>query len=49
VNAPTGTIVRAKSTLETKWSGGRLLHIHIAPAASFEMEEIEEAHCSRWK
>jgi hypothetical protein len=31
--------------LRTKWSGGRLLHIHIAPAASFEMEEIEEANC----
>jgi MOSC domain-containing protein YiiM len=28
----------------TKWSGGRLLYIHIAPAASFEMEEIEEAN-----
>jgi MOSC domain-containing protein YiiM len=27
----------------TRWSGGRLLHIHIAPAASFEMEEIMEA------
>ena len=27
----------------TRWSGGRLLHIHIAPAASFEMEEIDEA------
>jgi hypothetical protein len=28
----------------TKWSGGRLLHIHIAPAALFEMEELEEAN-----
>ncbi len=28
----------------TRWSGGRLLHIHIAPAASFEMEEIAEAN-----
>jgi hypothetical protein len=27
----------------TNWSGGRLLHIHIAPAASLAMEEIEEA------
>jgi MOSC domain-containing protein YiiM len=27
-----------------RWSGGRLLHIHIAPAASFEMEEVEEAN-----
>ncbi len=31
--------------LRTQWSGARLLHIHIAPAASFEMEEIEEANC----
>jgi MOSC domain-containing protein YiiM len=28
----------------TGWSGGELLHIHIAPAASFEMEEVEEAN-----
>ena len=28
---------------QTRWSGGRLLHIHIAPAASFEMEELDEA------
>lgn len=27
----------------TTWSGGRLLHIHIAPAASYEMEELAEA------
>jgi MOSC domain-containing protein YiiM len=33
----------APSASRTKWSGGRLLHIHIAPAASFEMEEVEEA------
>ena len=26
------------------WSG-RLLHIHIAPGASIEMEELEEANC----
>ncbi len=25
------------------WSGGKLLHIHIAPAASYEMEELQEA------
>src|SRR5271168_5502767 len=31
--------------LRTRWSGGRLLHIHIAPAASFEMEEVDEANC----
>ncbi|MFZ3359464.1 MAG: MOSC domain-containing protein [Xanthobacteraceae bacterium] len=29
----------------TVWSGGTLLHIHIAPAASFEMEEVFEANC----
>ena len=23
---------------------GRLLHIHVAPAASYEMEELEEAN-----
>jgi MOSC domain-containing protein YiiM len=28
----------------TDWTGGKLLHIHIAPAASFEMEEVEEAN-----
>jgi len=29
---------------QTRWAGGRLLHIHIAPAASFEMEEVDEAN-----
>jgi MOSC domain-containing protein YiiM len=28
----------------TGWRG-RLLHIHIAPAASYEMEEVQEARC----
>ena len=32
------------SESRTKWWGGRLLHIHIAPAAAFEMEELEEAN-----
>ena len=32
-----------RSERRTQWSGGRLLHIHIAPAASFEMEEVTEA------
>lgn len=32
-----------ESASQTLWSGGRLLHIHIAPAASYEMEELEEA------
>lgn len=26
-----------------EWSGGRLLHIHVAPAAAYEMEERSEA------
>lgn len=25
------------------WSGGKLIHIHIAPSASYEMEELQEA------
>lgn len=33
-----------RATSRTRWTGGRLLHIHIAPAASYEMEEIAEAH-----
>ena len=28
----------------TEWKGGVLLHIHIAPAASYEMEELAEAN-----
>jgi hypothetical protein len=31
------------NTNQTKWTGGRLLHIHIAPAASIAMFEIAEA------
>ena len=38
------TRLAERSASPTKWSAGRLLHIHIAPAASFEMEEIEEAN-----
>lgn len=26
-----------------QWSGGKLLHIHIAPSASYEMEELQVA------
>lgn len=29
--------------MATNWSSGQLLHIHIAPAASYEMEELDEA------
>jgi hypothetical protein len=28
----------------TKWRGGQLLHIHVARAASFKMEELAEAN-----
>jgi MOSC domain-containing protein YiiM len=28
---------------QTKWQGGQLLHIHIAPSASIKMEELAEA------
>jgi MOSC domain-containing protein YiiM len=37
--APVGEAIESA----TRWSGGRLLHIHVAPAASFEMEELDEA------
>jgi MOSC domain-containing protein YiiM len=37
-------LTRPKTVNQTRWTGGRLLHIHIAPAASFEMEEIETAN-----
>ena len=30
-------------TMATHWSGGRLLHIHTAAAASYEMEALQEA------
>jgi MOSC domain-containing protein YiiM len=29
---------------QTRWTDGRLLHIHVAEAASFEMEEVEQAN-----
>lgn len=29
--------------MSIRWSGGELLHIHIAPAASYEMESLREA------
>jgi hypothetical protein len=41
---PAGSIARAKSGGARNWQG-KLLHIHIAPAASYEMEELEEAEC----
>ena len=32
------------STSKTQWRGGRLLHIHVAPAASVKMVELPEAN-----
>jgi MOSC domain-containing protein YiiM len=32
------------SSSRTKWRGGELLHIHIAPAASIKMKELAEAN-----
>ena len=42
--AITGTWLSEQTKSRTQWTGGRLLHIHIAPAASLVMEEIEEAN-----
>ena len=33
-----------RSTSHTQWRGGRLVHIHIAPAAPVKMEELAEAN-----
>jgi MOSC domain-containing protein YiiM len=41
---PAGSAARATQGGATGWQG-KLLHIHIAPAASYEMEELEEAEC----
>ena len=38
------TQLTERNVSRTEWSGGRLLHIHIAPAASFKMEEIQQAN-----
>ncbi len=37
--------VYAEPSYQTEWQGGRLEHIHIAPEASYEMEELQEANC----
>jgi MOSC domain len=42
--AMTGTRLSEQTKNRTQWTGGLLLHIHIAPAASLAMEEIEEAN-----
>ena len=41
---PAGSIALAKDGGATQWRGV-LLHIHIAPSASYEMEELAEAQC----
>ncbi|HLG81880.1 MAG TPA: MOSC domain-containing protein [Bradyrhizobium sp.] len=41
---PAGSAARARPGGASGWQG-RLLHIHIAPAASYEMEELAEAEC----
>jgi MOSC domain len=42
MSGPTFVLARNAELSPTSWSG-RLLHIHIAEAASFEMEELVEA------
>ena len=39
-----GSIAVAKTGGATQWQG-KLLHIHVAPSASYEMEERQEAEC----
>jgi MOSC domain-containing protein YiiM len=41
---PAGSAAEATPGGATAWRG-RLLHIHIAPEASYEMEEVVEAEC----
>lgn len=41
---PAGRLARRTAGGAAGWRG-RLLHIHIAPAASYEMEERDEAEC----
>ena len=41
---PAGSVAARKAGGATEWRG-KLLHIHIAPAASYEMEELQEAEC----
>src|SRR3979411_2008872 len=41
---PAGSIATKKAGGATQWRG-KLLHIHIAPSASYEMEELQEAKC----
>lgn len=41
---PAGSIAAKMPGGATRWQG-KLLHIHIAPGASYEMEELPEAEC----
>ncbi|MET0705454.1 MAG: MOSC domain-containing protein, partial [Tardiphaga sp.] len=41
---PAGSIAATKAGGATQWRG-KLLHIHVAPSASYEMEERQEAEC----
>src|SRR5881397_1458873 len=41
---PAGSIAARKGGGATQWQG-KLLHIHIAPSASYEMEELQQAEC----
>jgi MOSC domain-containing protein YiiM len=41
---PAGSVAVRKGGGATGWQG-KLLHIHIAPSASYEMEELAEAEC----
>jgi MOSC domain-containing protein YiiM len=41
---PAGSIAARRAGGATQWQG-RLLHIHIAPSASYEMEELQQAEC----
>ena len=41
---PAGSIAASKAGGATQWQG-KLLHIHVAPSASYEMEELQEAEC----
>ena len=39
-----GSVARRVAGGASGWRG-TLLHIHIAPAATYEMEELEQGHC----
>jgi hypothetical protein len=41
---PAGSIAARKAGGATQWQG-KLLHIHVAPSASYEMEELQQAEC----